>query len=1058
MRRGKQKWESDYSDAVEAAFSHELRLHKFLRAQTWLVVYESPKATLHLQLSDPPCWKLFAKADRALPNNSPLREALRRPVARATCSSDTKNYGDDPFALDSWQTLAPRPTVSKVLLKSAPGNERLPSWRSSIGLLDFEDETVPKRLIVSRAKATSSSPSSSSSQAAINAIEGEYEQLPNCATAFRSLYARVSPANDSPMYLFADPTNVGPPEEDGFVFSTQHGKLQDGQIRETLASIEPSWRPWNDDESKPVNLSDHGYWVDMKHGRVQTRLENADTTFSVAIPPALSSSRSAWPNTSQLSDCNQALTVLRCEFDTPSHISVSQGTHRIAADDTAFFKTFDFALGVLRSYVDLSTWRSLEAASEVDECGCAPVRPSIKWFFQKSSGGGGRSAPEAAAIEDHIEAGRFERSLKNRPAIFAIDAAVAESVELRIGVNPHSLAHRAIGDLNGASAAGTTNLTSSSRSSTSTSTSESRRIGSRGRRSTTGTEAERTEDVQLSWRLDTFHSPYAAPTLKKFHLQSNITDEPYALRDLQMLLPLKEEQLRSLTWMLHRENPLSAPFLAQEIAEEVHEALGWRAEVRARKPIHVRGGISADAVSYGKTVITLALVQAELKATNGIEGLLQDNASANAKAKAQPDHRRTAGLIDIPATIIVAPRHLAAQWRSEVRRFLPEDEFPDAQVLSISTFEDLKRYRIRDFLNAKIVILAWDVICSDKYVASFATLTAMPEPAGTKGRSFPAWLDYAAGRIPSLIEKLRADGLEAFKEHLNALAVETQEHPDFSAAVPSKRLRGAAYLKATAGDNDARRINNKSNTTTGSDDVSDELPSSSTATRTKRGPSSAGKKSATTTTTTATAADHRDWANLKGPLLHYFRFNRLVLDEFSYLEGGNFPVYSSILRLSAVKRWALSGTPPLDDFADVKRMANFIGVNLGIDNATPGVIKKANISRLRSEQTKTEEFLSFKDYKSADWHQERHAHAQAFLDHFVRQNDALVEKIPCEEILVPVVLQPDHYAIYMELSQHFNSRDMRIVKGGKKSDADKENARARVAVGIEDARGCSDQV
>jgi CRISPR/Cas system-associated endonuclease/helicase Cas3 len=52
-------------------------------------------------------------------------------------------------------------------------------------------------------------------------------------------------------------------------------------------------------------------------------------------------------------------------------------------------------------------------------------------------------------------------------------------------------------------------------------------------------------------------------------------------------------------------------FVEEEISEAALPALGWRAEGKAERPVMVRGGVIADQVGYGKTIISLAYVSAQ---------------------------------------------------------------------------------------------------------------------------------------------------------------------------------------------------------------------------------------------------------------------------------------------------------------------------------------------------------------------------------------------------------------------------------------------------------------
>ena len=52
------------------------------------------------------------------------------------------------------------------------------------------------------------------------------------------------------------------------------------------------------------------------------------------------------------------------------------------------------------------------------------------------------------------------------------------------------------------------------------------------------------------------------------------------------------------------------PFYEEEVSEAILGAMGWRAEGRVKRPVLIRGGIVADQVGYGKTAITLGLIDA----------------------------------------------------------------------------------------------------------------------------------------------------------------------------------------------------------------------------------------------------------------------------------------------------------------------------------------------------------------------------------------------------------------------------------------------------------------
>ena len=97
----------------------------------------------------------------------------------------------------------------------------------------------------------------------------------------------------------------------------------------------------------------------------------------------------------------------------------------------------------------------------------------------------------------------------------------------------------------------------------------------------------------------------------------------------------------------------------------------------------------------------------------------------------------------------------------------------------------------------------------------------------------------------------------------------------------------------------------------------------------------------------------RDWTQMKCPPLEMFHFERLVIDEYTYLEG---KVYSLVTKLHSDHRWILSGTPPTEDFTSVKTIAAFLGVHLGVrDDFWEGQSKESLMSAKRRQREQTSE-------------------------------------------------------------------------------------------------------
>ncbi|KAK3068228.1 hypothetical protein LTR53_014363, partial [Teratosphaeriaceae sp. CCFEE 6253] len=171
------------------------------------------------------------------------------------------------------------------------------------------------------------------------------------------------------------------------------------------------------------------------------------------------------------------------------------------------------------------------------------------------------------------------------------------------------------------------------------------------------------------------------------------------------------------------------------------------------------------------------------------------------------------------------------------------------------------------------------------------------------------------------------------------------------------------------------------------------------------------------------------------PLLEMFFFDRLIVDEFHQYTASE---TASLRALRADKRWGLSGTPALDDLYDVAQLAGLVGLPLRVGSDLKGVMKAGNVRSLRNEQTDFERFDSMRVMPSSSIHARLCETHQLFLDTFVRRNLMDFAELRVEDYIHPVALDLDHRAMYTELSQHLNSLDMRIRRGKKGEQVDRE--------------------
>ncbi|KAJ4303793.1 hypothetical protein N0V90_002694 [Kalmusia sp. IMI 367209] len=486
------------------------------------------------------------------------------------------------------------------------------------------------------------------------------------------------------------------------------------------------------------------------------------------------------------------------------------------------------------------------------------------------------------------------------------------------------------------------------------------------------------------WRLITDDMTSAMHRFPKFKIQSNALDVPEE-KPLRLKYELHVAQKKSLQWMKSQE--IGNALTIAEIEEAIHPELGWRVEAKAETTHNVRGGVLADLPSFGKTVTTIALIDSEFQATSPETLLLQHSKLED----------ETSSLIKVPATLVICPAHLAKQWMDEFVSCLGKNTSDEYNILLLEKYSDLCAYTMEDFRAARVVIASWTVLADEEYVQQLAHFSGVPPPVVLKGRAFEAWLDYVVNHMSEQVCMFQSQPND-FDKHTEQLLKDRLASHDFNQMVPLKISHGSQYKSFEAMRKAAL----------------------------KKGPKLMKRGSMLEASSRAI------------PLLHMFNFNRLVIDEYHYLNlSDNLSACSTVKRISALKRWVLSGTPALTNFSDVNQIAAFLGVRLGRDVCGDGIITTDFEKKLAVERTDVEKFLSYTEVMSYKWHEARHKRAQAFLDTFVRQNEPELQDIKCDEVLRPVELGLVHRVVYLEISQHLISQRMQIKRLEKKSGADR---------------------
>jgi hypothetical protein len=300
--------------------------------------------------------------------------------------------------------------------------------------------------------------------------------------------------------------------------------------------------------------------------------------------------------------------------------------------------------------------------------------------------------------------------------------------------------------------------------------------------------AGRDMPVQLSWRLTTHYQPvetaFFRPT--KLSLKSNKQDVAHSQPPNFRKFLLRPEQLRSLTWMLAQERPEgNHSFVEEEIAEATLGALGWRAEARAARPVMVRGGVLADEVGYGKTAITLALIDV-------------------ARSLPKGELPAKEGKVALKGTLVVVPAHLTKQWEGEINKFLGQGQHK-YNVVKILDLSSLNSVSVSDMIEADIIIVALSVFKSPIYwsnLAGFAAAGTLPN-GDQATRHFVSRLDEVLHGLDAQTQRIQQEGgVQVAAEAIEAAFRNTAEERKkaqatkdaFILSLGKKRLTGAAYL------------------------------------------------------------------------------------------------------------------------------------------------------------------------------------------------------------------------------------------------------------------------
>ena len=973
------KW-GEYLDAIRPLIEGrtELRFLDIKRTQIWTVVYEAEHCNLHLEITrDSTRWLLFVKAPSDAPAQSLIREIFAKPFARMSPEGDNLLTG-------RWQVCAP--ISARFPLKIAGEGAPTKAFVAALGLQTAAAAELQVRSSL-RVDGDFELLGWSEQPKLDVDVRGRYEHLPECGTALGCLYKLRAPEGESrpAVFLFLDPRKTGRLEHDTFVFALEHERIPGYSVRPTIAELTPTWRA--------TNVSDDGDLVDAFYRPwqdaplVELKVVESERIETLQLAPDARVDI-------ELENCHGTYVPL-AKLAGPSELLNMKGIGESwgPVNPEKFnqeLKSNSWALQQFSTWVDFEGWRRIGLTYELPHdrqeiCAvCGPRTPNILWGRSRN----GRVMP----YEDPKDAAVFEKAVKSKPPPFmAFRKVVGDRGELVFALNIQSLAHHACLKL--------------------ASLDDSEKIG-------------------FEWRLISNACDLGRQSHPRFTIPNNKGD-PEADQPPNFQFDLRPEQLRSVHWMIQQDLQEVAPFTEQEVEEAFLPLLLWRAEVKATMPCTIRGGVLADEVGYGKTATVLALVDHGFEKDAREQTQIRDVPSIEC------------GQIAVKATLILVPNNVFRQWSGEIKKFLGSKY----RVLEIQKSDQLSRTRVGDIMEADIVLVSWTVFHSAAFYRNLQSFTGTPHVPSC-GRAFDSWFEGALRALREVVKTLVADGPELFLCDLANRRQKLHDEQTASIYIPSRRLRGKAFAAAQQAtsdnegeDDDAlslaedeeaasppsdkalnpgkKRKRDEQDESAGPDSEERDrkifnIPGTKAETRTEK--PQRGKKS---------APKWKDWRDMTNVPLHAFRFNRFVIDEYTYIGEDRRVALSS---MAAVSKWLLSGTPGLGDFADVKSIADHLGIHLGVDDDGDAPTQNARLKTLRRNVTAVEAFMMFQPRHSQEWHEERHRHAQSFLDRFARQNSAEIEHIPVETHYRLCMLSSEEKAAYDKLHGHLVSHKGRTRK------------------------------
>ncbi|KAI9007348.1 hypothetical protein BC832DRAFT_530709, partial [Gaertneriomyces semiglobifer] len=1082
-------WRDTVVHAVgEAA---EFRYRELKRRDIWTVTYEAPSAILELVLDQvQPEWRLFVKSPANEIVKSPLRKLLSQPVARMPLDSAQSH---DLLSGD-WSVRIPASASFQVQLRGI--GDLVPSWEARLGL----QGELERKEWWSQVEVTTIT--DEAHQYLEHDISGTYTLLEKCGTAMGALHKRCPETSGPPIYFFFDPTRSGDASQDSFVFSSVTRRLQYGEERPIYASLDSKWRPSASSQPERVRIFVTAKWINIQtlklcvpdtrkltlHMPVKTlevrndlnACASAAALFAGEVP--LTTADAIWPPGKW--EC--------VDLQHKGHItfrSLAWITERLPL------------IPSLNQWVKVDyELESLQKRTPCQRC--APAEPVLTWVVNGNKTVPEEDPRQAVRYEQDLKhrPPPFVVQLRVDGAVgqFRIGVNLASLMHRALSRLP-SKNRNTLPCLSWRLTTGYKHVVAEPEP---FQLSSNRHDPQHSQPPHFRKHPLRPEQLRsLSWMLAQ-ESPDADPFIEEETSEALLeplgwraegkaeqgvlvrggvlADEVgygktaitvgliATARGLQapMPTPLKNAIALKATLIV------VPPHLVEQWPSEINKFVGRElsilkiADVKDLSRHSIADFMAVDIIVIASRIFSSDIYWGHLTAlaangplpssVNGrrhfitryeeILDALKESVDVLQEHGAARLQERMRDARDMAlATIVKSKRQRAVAETKDGHDSHdtggatkpPENKRPKKSVSAKSS----SRARTLDGAPVETGEIVPATLVEEMANGLLATPRGVPRKAQTLlDFSHVDSDDSEEEIIPIRRSKKKAvvvvdesdyeDPIEEEQESDDAIA-ESELEPEFEPTSETEEevddeSEGEAK-KSKSTKSAARKVKAKQASKKPAKPIVDRKPAAIEVTSEEKDPWKFSSSDV-----------RRDWRKMKCPALEMFQFNRVVIDEFTYLKGRE---HAAITRLKSTFRWVLSGTPPVHDFNAVKGIAAFLGVHLGVDDYSEG----SSDRRRTSELTKAEAFHSFREVHTPAWHARRREVAQLFLNKFVRQNIAEIDEIPSKLEMQFVRLPAAERAIYLELEHHLLAMEMNTRKG-LKTKGDKER-RVQEALG-----------